>query len=77
MKKRILAGLTAVVLCIPLFAGCSQKAETEAPAAGNNAAEEEAEETGSRTGTDPRNVKRGGPFHLLRAYVCGDRRRIF
>lgn len=44
MKKRILAGLTAVVLCIPLFAGCSQKAETEAPAAENNTAEKEAEE---------------------------------
>lgn len=43
MKKRILAGLTAVVLCIPLFAGCSQKAETETPAAENNAAEENAE----------------------------------
>lgn len=40
MKKRILAGLTAVVLCIPLFAGCSQKAETETPAAENNTAEE-------------------------------------
>ena len=46
MKKRILAGLTAVFLCIPLFAGCSQKAETETPAVGNNAAEEDAEKTG-------------------------------
>ena len=44
MKKRILAGLTAVVLCISLFVGCSQKTATNSPAAEDNASGETTEE---------------------------------
>lgn len=44
MKKRILAGLTAVVLCISLFVGCSQKTATNSPAAEDDASGETTEE---------------------------------
>ncbi|MCF2568209.1 ABC transporter substrate-binding protein [Mediterraneibacter glycyrrhizinilyticus] len=48
MKKRIIAYLTAVVLCLCLFAGCSQKTETESPVSEEDATEkntaEQAEE---------------------------------
>ena len=48
MKKRIIACLTAVVLCLCLFAGCSQKTETESPVSEEDATEkntaEQAEE---------------------------------
>lgn len=44
MKKRILAGLSAVVLCISLFVGCSQKTATNSPAAEDDASGETTEE---------------------------------
>lgn len=44
MKKRIFACLTAVALCLCLFAGCSQKTEPESPVSEDDTAEDNTEE---------------------------------